>query len=88
MHLERNAYFLSCPLDHPIEAIRREWSAALAHNQAALGLLLSNAAPGVEIDEILLEANYHIKLHPGLYLMPDLQYIIRRSAATTYPNEW
>jgi carbohydrate-selective porin OprB len=51
-------------------------------------LLLSNAAPGVEIDEILLEANYHIKLHPGLYLMPDLQYIIRRSAATTYPNEW
>jgi phage terminase large subunit-like protein len=35
-----------------------------------------------------LEANYHIKLYPGLYLMPDLQYIIRPSAASTYPNAW
>ena len=25
---------------------------------------------------------------PGLYLMPDLQYIIRPSAASTYPNAW
>lgn len=56
--------------------------------QTALGLPLSNAAPGVEIDEIVLEANYNIKLYPGLYLMPDLQYIIRPSAASTYPNAW
>jgi len=54
--------------------------------QAGLGLPLSNGAPGVEIDEIILEANYHIKLYPGLYVMPDLQYIIRPSAASTYPN--
>jgi porin len=56
--------------------------------QTGLGLSLSNAAPGVETDEIILEANYHIKLYPGLYVMPDLQYIIRPSAASTYPNAW
>jgi len=49
---------------------------------------LSNAAPGVETNEIILEANYNIKLYPGLYLMPDLQYIIRPSAANIYPNAW
>jgi carbohydrate-selective porin OprB len=52
--------------------------------QAEFGLPLSNGASG----EIILEANYHIKLYPGLYLMPDLQYIIRPSAGTTYPNAW
>ena len=56
--------------------------------QAQLGLPLSNGAPSVETNEIILEANYHIKLYPGLYLMPDLQYIIRPSAASTYPNAW
>ena len=56
--------------------------------QARLGLPLSNGAPGVETNEIILEANYHIKLYPSLYLMPDLQYIIRPSAASTYPNAW
>jgi porin len=56
--------------------------------QAQLGLPLSNGAPGVETNEIILEANYHIKLYCGLYLMPDLQYIIRPSAASTYPNAW
>ena len=56
--------------------------------QAQLGLPLSNAAPGVETYEIILEANYHIKLSPGLYFMPDLQYIIRPSAASTFPNAW
>jgi porin len=56
--------------------------------QAEFGLPLSNDAPGVETHETILEANYHIKLHPGLYVMPDLQYIIRPSAASTYPNAW
>jgi len=56
--------------------------------QSALGLPLSNGAPGVETDEIILEANYHIALYPGLYLMPDLQYIIRPSGASTFPNAW
>jgi hypothetical protein len=31
MDLERKVCFLPCTLDHPIEAIRREWSAAFAH---------------------------------------------------------
>jgi carbohydrate-selective porin OprB len=44
------------------------------------------AAPGVETYEIILEANYHINLYPGLYVMPDLQYIIRPSAASTLPQ--
>jgi porin len=56
--------------------------------QAELGMPLSNGAPGVETNETILEANYHIKLYPGLYIMPDLQYIIRPSAANTYPNAW
>lgn len=56
--------------------------------QFGLGLPLSNGAPGVETDEIILEANYHIKLYPGLYVMPDLQYVIRPSAASTFPNAW
>lgn len=56
--------------------------------QATLGLPLSNSAPGVETREIVLEANYNINLYPGLCLMPDLQYIIRPSAASTYPNAW
>ena len=56
--------------------------------QAELGMPFSNGAPGVETNEIILEANYHINLHPGLYIMPDLQYIIRPSAASTYPNAW
>ena len=56
--------------------------------QSSLGVPLSNAAPGVETNEIILEANYNFKLYPGLYLMPDLQYIIRPSAASTYPNAW
>jgi carbohydrate-selective porin OprB len=56
--------------------------------QMQLGLPFSNAAPGVETYEIILEANYHINLSPGLYLMPDLQYIVRPSAASTYPNAW
>ena len=56
--------------------------------QMQLGLPLSNAAPGVETYEIILEANYHINLYPGLYLMPDLQYIVRPSAASTYPSAW
>jgi porin len=56
--------------------------------QAALGLPLSNSAPSVETHEIILEANYNMKLYRGLYLMPDLQYVIRPSAASTYPNAW
>jgi porin len=56
--------------------------------QAELGMPLTNGAPGVETNETILEANYHIKLYPGVYLMPDVQYIIRPSAARTYPNAW
>jgi len=56
--------------------------------QAVLGLPLSNSAPGIETHEIILEANYNLKLYRGLYLMPDLQYVIRPSAASTYPNAW
>jgi carbohydrate-selective porin OprB len=48
--------------------------------QAELGMPFSNSAPGVESNEIILEA--------GFYIMPDLQYIIRPSAASTYPNAW
>jgi hypothetical protein len=31
MHLERQPCFLAGALHHPIKAIRREWSAAFAH---------------------------------------------------------
>ena len=56
----------------------------VAQLQAEFGLPLGNGASGVETHEIILEANYYT----ALYLMPDLQYIIRPSAGTTYPNAW
>jgi carbohydrate-selective porin OprB len=56
--------------------------------QFELGLPLTKGAPGVESYEIILEANYLTKIYQGLYFMPDLQYIIRPSAAGTYPNAW
>jgi porin len=56
--------------------------------QASLSMPLSNAAPGVEAYEIILEANYNIKLHEGVYFMPDVQYVVRPSGASTYPNAW
>jgi porin len=56
--------------------------------QASLGLPLSNTAPGVETYELVLEANYNIKLYQGLYFMPDVQYIVQPSGARTYPNAW
>src|SRR5262245_33988419 len=31
MYLKRKVCLLPCPLDHPVEAIRREWSTAFAH---------------------------------------------------------
>jgi carbohydrate-selective porin OprB len=56
----------------------------VAQLQAEFGLPLGNGASGVETHEIILEANYYT----ALYLMPDLQYIIRPSAGSTYPNAW
>lgn len=56
--------------------------------QSELGLPLSNDAPGIQTNEVIVEVNYHIKSHAGFYVMPDLQYIVRPSGASTYPNAW
>lgn len=44
--------------------------------QSALGLPLSNGAPGVQSTEMLLEANYDIAAWRGVGIMPDLQWVI------------
>lgn len=54
--------------------------------QAELGEPLSNDAPGVQTDEMLVEANYDVSAYPGLEVMPDLQWVIRPSGASRYPD--
>jgi porin len=48
--------------------------------QQALGLSISNAATGVQTNEMVLEANYNIHLYRGVDFRPDFQYIIRPNA--------
>lgn len=54
--------------------------------QSSMGFALSNGAPGVQTDEMVLEANYNIAAYPGLHVMPDLQYVIRPDGTNTYPD--
>jgi hypothetical protein len=44
MDLERQLGFLSDALDHPVEAIGGEWSAALSHEYEGTGGLLAKLA--------------------------------------------
>jgi porin len=67
--------------------------AGVSHNlnavqtlEAELGLPLTNNAPGVQANEMLIEANYAIAAYRGINVMPDLQFIIHPSAAHTYPD--
>lgn len=47
---------------------------------------LSNAAPGVQTNEELVELNYNIAAFRGVDLMPDLQWVIHPSGSTRYPD--
>jgi len=54
--------------------------------QAQLGAPLSNSAPGVQMDEMLVEANYDVAAYRGVEVMPDLQYVICPIGTSRYPN--
>lgn len=60
----------------------------LQRQEASLSLPLSNGAPGVQTHEEVLEANYNFAFGRGISVMPDLQYVMRPSAASTYKNAW
>ena len=51
--------------------------------QQALGLPLSNAATGIQTNEMVLELDYNIHVYRGLDFRPDFQYIIRPNAQST-----
>jgi porin len=48
--------------------------------QQALGLPLSNGATGIQSHEMLIEANYSLRVTEGLYFQPDFQYVMRPNA--------
>lgn len=43
-------------------------------------------APGVQTQETVLEANYGLKLAPGITAVPDVQYVIQPGAAARVPD--
>jgi porin len=51
-----------------------------------LSLPISNAATGVQTDEMIIEANYNIHVYRGVDFRPDFQYIIRPNAQATIHN--
>jgi porin len=54
--------------------------------EQSLGLPISNAATGIQTNEIVLEANYNIHVYRGLDFRPDFQYIIRPNAQSDIHN--
>jgi porin len=64
-------------------------SGTLGKVQAAeseLGIPFSNAATGVQTNEMLLEANYNIHIYRGVNFEPDFQYVIRPNAQSNIHN--
>jgi porin len=64
-------------------------SGALGKVQAEeleLDLPISNAATGIQTNEIILEANYNIHVYRGLDFRPEFQYVIRPNAQTNIRN--
>jgi len=51
-----------------------------------LGILVSNAATGVQTHEIVLEANYNIHVYRGVRFRPEFEYVIRPNAQSSIRN--
>jgi porin len=51
--------------------------------QQALGLPVSNAASGIQTNEMVIELDYNIHVYRGLDFRPDFQYVIRPNAQST-----
>jgi porin len=47
---------------------------------------LSNAATGIQTNEMILEVNYNIHVYHGLDFRPEFQYIIRPNGQTNIRN--
>jgi porin len=54
--------------------------------EQAFGLPFSNAASGVQTNEMFLEANYNIHVFRGVNFQPDFQYVIRPNAQASIRN--
>ncbi len=54
--------------------------------QAELGIPISNAATGVQMHEMILEANYNIHVYRGVDFRPEFQYVIWPNAQSNIPN--
>jgi porin len=64
-------------------------SGALGKVQAEeqeLGLPISNAATGVQTNEMILEANYNIHVYRGVDFRPEFQYVFRPNAQADIRN--
>ena len=54
--------------------------------QQELGLPLSDNATGVQLHEIILEANYGFHVYRGVKLQPELEYVVRPNAQSNIAN--
>ena len=54
--------------------------------ESELGLPISNAATGIQTNEMILEVNYNIHVYRGLDFRPEFQYVIRPNAQASIPN--
>ncbi len=64
-------------------------SGALGKVQAEeleLGLPISNAATGIQTNEMILEANYNIHVYRGVDFRPEFQYVVRPNAQANIRN--
>jgi porin len=60
--------------------------AATQRLQSAAGLPLASDAPGVQSSEVIVEGRYSVAVAPGVTVMPDVQYLVRPSAAAKRRN--
>lgn len=50
--------------------------------QQSLGLPFSNGATGIQSHEMVIEANYKLRVADGVTFMPDFQYVVQPNAQT------
>jgi porin len=48
--------------------------------EQTLGLPISDNATGIQTHEMIFEANYNVRVIPGVHLQPDFQYVFRPNA--------
>lgn len=54
--------------------------------ESNFGLPFSGGATGIQTNETVFELNYNIAAAKGISIQPDIQYLVRPGATSTYPN--